>query len=473
MAFNTAGFWAFFAIVLLVSAVLHGRNRLRILFLSAASFYFYYASNGYLTLLIVFATFFDFFAAKRIDASSLDSVRKRWMIASITSNLVILSVFKYSNLFLSTAANAIHVLGVNISAPAVNLLLPVGISFYTFEAISYVVDVYKRRVKPQQQWLSFNYFIVFFPKLTAGPIIRPNVFFDNIAKGYSVSENAFESSLQMIFLGLFQKVILADRFAPLADAVYSGAAAPDSFTTLAGVYAFSLQIYFDFVGYTNIAIGTAGLLGVALPDNFRRPYIATCLSDFWKRWHISLSTWLRDYLYIPIGGGRGTLLMTCRNLMITMTLGGLWHGASWNFAIWGAVNGILLCIERVMGTEQRVNARITARGTLTRAAWSFLTFNLFALLWVPFRAHTFQEFTGVLKRLASVSLPGELRLYELLVCVAVAATIVCCACDERFDLQGRFARLHPLLRAPVFAGVIAASLAFSSEGNQPFIYFRF
>jgi len=473
MAFNTAGFWAFFAIVLLVSAILHGRNRLRILFLSAASFYFYYASNGYLTLLIVFATFFDFIAAKRIFASSDDAVRKRWMIASITSNLLILCVFKYSNLFLTSAAHAVTALGINVAAPILNLLLPVGISFYTFEAISYVVDVYKRRVEPQKRWLSFNYFIVFFPKLTAGPIIRPNTFFDNVAKGYSLSEDTFESSLQMIFMGLFQKVILADRFAPLADAVYSGTAAPDSFTTLAGVYAFSLQIYFDFVGYTNIAIGTAGLLGVALPDNFRRPYIATCLSDFWKRWHISLSTWLRDYLYIPIGGGRGTLLMTCRNLMITMTLGGLWHGASWNFAIWGALNGILLCFERVMEAEQRITALVSAKGILARTAWSFLTFNVFALLWVPFRAHTFQEFTGVLKRLGSISLPGELRLYELVVCVAVVATIVCCTCDEQFDLTGRFARLHPLLRAPVFAGIIAASLAFSTEGNQPFIYFRF
>ncbi|HEY2845942.1 MAG TPA: MBOAT family O-acyltransferase [Bryobacteraceae bacterium] len=473
MAFNTAGFWAFFAIVLLVSAILHGRNRLRVLFLSAASFYFYYASNGYLTLLIVFATFFDFIAAKRIFASSVDAVKKRWMIASITSNLLILCVFKYSNLFLSTAAHAVNVLGFHVSVPTIGLLLPVGISFYTFEAISYVVDVYKGRVEPQKRWLSFNYFIVFFPKLTAGPIIRPKTFFDNVAKGYALSEAAFESSVQMIFLGLFQKVILADRFAPLADAVYGGTAAPDSFTTLAGIYAFSLQIYFDFVGYTNIAIGTAGLLGVALPDNFRRPYIATCLSDFWKRWHISLSTWLRDYLYIPIGGGRGSLLMTCRNLMITMTLGGLWHGASWNFAIWGALNGILLCMERVTGVEQRITALLANRGVLARAGWSFLTFNVFALLWVPFRAHTFGEFAGVLKRLFVVSLPRELRLYDLLVCLIAAAAVVCCVCDEQFDLSGRFARLHPLLRAPVFAGVIVASLAFSSEGNQPFIYFRF
>jgi alginate O-acetyltransferase complex protein AlgI len=473
MAFNTAEFWAFFLVVLLVSAGLRPYVRLRVLFLTAASFYFYYASNGYLTLLIIFGTLFDFIAARQIGAAGSDLVRKRWLVASIASNLLILSMFKYLHLFLSTGVQILNVWGLRLHGPTINLLLPVGISFYTFEAISYVVDVYRNKFKPRTKWREFNYFIVFFPKLTAGPIIRPHNFFENIDTEKTFTETEFERYFQMMFLGLFQKTVLADMMAPIADAAYGSAGVADSLATLVGIYAFSLQIYFDFVGYTNIAIGSAGLLGVTLPDNFRRPYIASCLSDFWKRWHLSLSTWLRDYLYIPLGGGRGSITAICRNLMITMTLGGLWHGASWNFAIWGAVNGTLLCLERILGLETKLNSWLGMRGNAVRFAWSLMTFNLFALLWIPFRARTFDDFLSVIHRLFSFSLPATVTLQELIVCGLALVTIAFCICDERFDLQEWASALHPLVKAPALAIMVLASFAFSSEGNQPFIYFRF
>jgi alginate O-acetyltransferase complex protein AlgI len=473
MAFNTAEYWAFFVIVLFVSAALRGHPRARVWFLTAASFYFYYASNNYLTLLIIGGTFFDFMAASKIAASTSNVARKRWLIASITSNLLILSTFKYLHLFLSTAVHAINAAGHAVQVPTINLLLPVGISFYTFEAISYVADVYRHQFTARKRWLDFNYFIVFFPKLTAGPIIRPHSFFPHIDKPYSIAEHKFEGYLQMIFLGLFQKVVLADTMAPIADAVYGRLTATDSVTTLIGVYAFSLQIYFDFVGYTNIAIGSAGLLGVPLPENFQRPYIATCVSDFWRRWHISLSTWLRDYLYIPLGGGRGSLFMICRNLMITMTLGGLWHGASWSFAIWGALNGLLLCIERVLQLEAKIQSGFVRGGIVLRLGWSILTFHLFTLLWVPFRARSFDDFVWVFKRLFSFTGPAEVKFEALVVCGLAFATIALCIIDERFDLLGRSARLHPLIKAPVFAAIIVVAVAFSKGGSQPFIYFRF
>lgn len=473
MAFNTAGYWAFFIVVLFVAAALRGRPRIRVWFLTAASFYFYYASNSYLTLLIVGGTFFDYIAASKISATESNAIRKRWLIASITSNLLILSTFKYLHLFLETGVHAMNALGFQAHVPAINLILPVGISFYTFEAISYVADVYRGQFAARKRWLDFNYFIVFFPKLTAGPIIRPHSFFPHVDKPFKITEGEFENYLQMIFLGLFQKVILADTMAPIADAVYGRTAAPDSLTTLIGVYAFSLQIYFDFVGYTNIAIGSAGLLGVPLPENFRRPYIATCLSDFWKRWHISLSTWLRDYLYIPLGGGRGSLAMICRNLMITMTLGGLWHGASWSFAIWGALNGILLCVERIWQVESKVDAGLTRAGNFARLGWSILTFQLFTLLWIPFRAHTLDDVLWVIKRLFSFTAPAEVTLQAIAVCGLAFVTMAFCVIDERVDLLGHGARLHPLIKAPVFAAIIAAAIAFSMSGTQPFIYFRF
>ena len=472
MAFNTAEYWAFFAIVLLVSALLRGHTRVRVLFLTLASFYFYYASNGYVTLLIIGATFFDFMAAAKIAAATAPIVKKRWLIASITSNLLILSTFKYLHLFMSTAVQAANVFGLNWHVPAVNLILPVGISFYTFEAISYVADVYSGKFAARARWRDFNYFIVFFPKLTAGPIIRPHSFFPHIDKPYSITENKFEAYLQMIFVGLFQKVVLADTMAPIADAVYGRGAPLDSLSTLIGIYAFSLQIYFDFDGYTNIAIGSAGLLGVPLPENFRRPYIATCLSDFWRRWHISLSTWLRDYLYIPLGGGRGSLPMICRNLMITMTLGGLWHGASWSFAIWGALNGALLCLERVFGLESKIT-NMLGDNVIVRLVWSVLTFHLFTFLWVPFRARSFDDLVGIFKRLFAFSMPGEVKMQVVVVCGLVFLTIALCVMDEHLDLLRRAARLHPLVKAPVFAAIILIAIAFSQSGTQPFIYFRF
>jgi D-alanyl-lipoteichoic acid acyltransferase DltB (MBOAT superfamily) len=374
---------------------------------------------------------------------------------------------------LTTVSNSLTLASIQVDIPTPNLLLPVGISFYTFEAISYVTDVYKCRFHARQRWLDFNYFIVFFPKLTAGPIIRPQNFFDNIANDKPMSATTFEKAFQRIFIGLFQKVVLADTFSIMADKVFGNTGGLDSVTTLIGIYAFALQIYFDFVGYTNIAIGSAGLLGINLPDNFRRPYIATCLSDFWKRWHISLSSWLRDYLYIPIGGGRGSLPFICRNLMITMTLGGLWHGASWNFAIWGALNGALLCFERAFQIEMKVNAWLGGRGMSWRLAWSVLTFQVFALLWIPFRAHTFSDFTRVVGDLFSLSLPRELTVYELVIGAAALITLVFCVIDERFDLQTQAAKIHPLVKAPVFAALVIVSIGFSNEGNQPFIYFRF
>ena len=473
MPFNTAEYWAFFVLVLLISAGLRPYVRARVLFLTVASFYFYYASNGYLTLLIIVGTLFDFIAARRIGVATDSLTRKRWLIASIASNLVILSTFKYLHLFLTTAAQMMSIFGLPMHAPAINLLLPVGISFYTFEAISYVVDVYRNKFTPRTKWREFNYFIIFFPKLTAGPIIRPHNFFENIDSGRSLAETDFEKYFQMMFVGLFQKTVLADTMAPIADAIYARGGAGDSVATLIGIYAFSLQIYFDFVGYTNIAIGSAGLLGVSLPDNFRRPYIATCLSDFWKRWHLSLSTWLRDYLYIPLGGGRGNLAMICRNLMITMTLGGLWHGASWNFAIWGAINGTLLCLERIFGLETKINTWLERHGNVWRLGWSVIMFNLFSLLWIPFRARTVDDFVGVVRHLFSFTLPATLTLQEFFVCGLALLTLVFCICDERIDLQEWAATLHPLVKAPALAMIVLAAFGFSSQGNQPFIYFRF
>ena len=473
MAFNTASFWAFFVVVLTISASLRRYARLRIWFLTIASLYFYYASNSYLTLLIIGGTLFDFFAARKIQALSSNPARKRWLISSITLNLTILGLFKYSNLLLATIDRGLLMAGFHSKLPLLHLPLPVGISFYTFEAISYVADVYRRRFTARTQWRDFNYFIVFFPKLTAGPIIRPQAFFDNIAGEKPLGEKEFEGYFQMMFLGLIQKVVLADTLAPIADAVYGGTAAPDFLTTLVGIYAFSLQIYFDFVGYTNIAIGAAGLLGVELPDNFNRPYIASCLSDFWRRWHISLSSWLRDYLYIPLGGGRGSLAMICRNLMITMTLGGLWHGASWNFAIWGALNGAILCLERLSGWEARANHWLARHGSGARLLWSALMFNLFSLLWVPFRAHSLDDFISILRRLLSLTPPQTVVFQELAVCALAFLTIAVCVWDENTGLQGWISNLHPLVKAPVFATAILVSIGFSTAGNQPFIYFRF
>ncbi|MBL8220578.1 MAG: MBOAT family protein, partial [Bryobacterales bacterium] len=304
----------------------------------------------------------------------------------IIANLGFLGFFKYHNFF---AANLAQLLGFPETAFTLDIVLPLGISFHTFQSISYVVDVYRRQQEPIRDPVDYALFIAFFPQLVAGPIVRAHEFFANFYHWHKPTALEIRRGIFEILSGLVKKMALADQFAPLSDAYFSNPAQhPGALAAWGGVTAFAMQIFFDFSGYTDIAIGAARVMGFQFPDNFRRPYFAASITDFWRRWHISLSRWLRDYLYIPLGGNRHGTLRTYRNLLLTMLLGGFWHGASWNFVIWGGYHGALLSLEKRLGIAES-----------TRWWRIPITFILVCYGWVFFRAATFADARFVLAQM--------------------------------------------------------------------------
>ncbi len=362
LLFTQFYFWAFFAIVFAGFALVKNRILLRNTFLFLVSLLFYYKTSGLFVLLLVFSTFFGLFIGKRIDVNEKQGKRKFYMILGVGVNLLVLFYFKYAYFFTDLHNNLFNsdYEVVNYLAKWTNevtrnnyfdaerILLPVGISFFTFQNISYIVDVYRRRVSHVKNFFDFGFYVSFFPQLVAGPIVRANQFIPQIYKKFFLSRRQFGIAVFWILNGLLKKIIMSDYLAVnFADRVFNNPNLFTGFENLMAVFVYSLQVYADFSGYTDIAIGVAMLMGFYLPQNFNSPYKATNPGSFWRRWHISLSTWLKDYLYIPLGGNRKGKVRTQINLMITMLLGGLWHGASWNFMIWGGLNGVGILIFKL------------------------------------------------------------------------------------------------------------------------------
>ncbi|MFN7932564.1 MAG: MBOAT family O-acyltransferase [Bryobacteraceae bacterium] len=372
MLFHTWEFFFFFAIVLvLYYAASAGARRWVLL---AASYYFYGAWNPRFLPLLWTLTAVDYCAAMWI--VRYEGKRRKWALwMSIAANLGFLGFFKYCNFF---AANVSWLLGV--PEPAFDIVLPLGISFHTFQSISYVVDVYRGEQEVVRDPVDYALFIAFFPQLVAGPIVRAREFFADYYDWKRPDAEQVQRGVFEMLSGLAKKMALADQFAVLADGYFANPAAhAGALAAWGAVFSFAMQIYFDFSGYTDIAIGAARVMGFHFPENFRRPYFAGSVTEFWRRWHMSLSRWLRDYLYITLGGNRGGVWNTYRNLMLTMVLGGLWHGASWNFVIWGGYHGALLSVERGLGITEGRRWRVP------------LTFVLVCFGWVFFRARTFGD----------------------------------------------------------------------------------
>jgi len=362
LLFTQFYFWAFFAIVFAGFALVKNRILLRNTFLFLVSVLFYYKTSGLFVLLLVFSTLFGLYIGKRIDVNEKQRKRKFYMILGVGVNLLVLFYFKYAYFFTDLHNNLFNsdYEVVNYLAKWTNevtrnnyfdaerILLPVGISFFTFQNISYIVDVYRRRVAHVKNFFDFGFYVSFFPQLVAGPIVRANQFIPQIYKKFFLSRRQFGIAVFWILNGLLKKIIMSDYLAVnFADRVFNNPNLFTGFENLMAVFVYSLQVYADFSGYTDIAIGVAMLMGFYLPQNFNSPYKATNPGSFWRRWHISLSTWLKDYLYIPLGGNRKGKVRTQINLMITMLLGGLWHGASWNFMIWGGLNGVGILIFKL------------------------------------------------------------------------------------------------------------------------------
>ena len=474
MVFCSQQYLLFFAAVFVLYWVLPWR-RARVWLLLGASFYFYACWNRWLALLICASTCADYWLARGIEASAAPRWRKALLGASLAGNLGLLCYFKYANFFLRSLEEALRAAGAEASLPVLQVILPVGISFYTFEAINYTVDVYRGHVRAQRSLPNFLLFILFFPHLVAGPIVRARDFLPQIERRKRWSWPRASLGVQLFVLGLFKKVI-ADRMATVADPVFAGSAAYGTGALWLAVIGYALQIYCDFSGYTDMAIGAAHMLGYKLARNFDIPYVSANVSEFWRRWHISLSSWLRDYLFIPLGGSRGGGWTTYRNLMLTMTLGGLWHGASWTFVVWGVLHGTLLIVHKAFAEFCKYRPILdrvlrSLPGTLLRVV---ITFVSVCVGWVFFRATTFATAATVLRRMtafhdatAGAPMPG----------VGIGATIavvIVCHLIRRFDLWRKWYIQFP---APMlgfcYAVVVSLALFLAPVGNKPFIYFQF
>lgn len=383
MLFNSLTFFLFFAIFYSLYLVIKNR-RDRIYLITISSYVFYGFWNSPFVLLLLISTIVDFNIGKLLFKAKDRNQRKLLLLVSLVVNLGMLFFFKYYNLFTETGISLLNLLGINWHLPLINVVLPVGISFYTFQTLSYTIDIYLKKIQPEKNIWNFAAFVSFFPQLVAGPILRAKEFLPQFKKNRSFSWEIFYQGFFLIVFGLFKKMVIADNLAPFVERVYDNHFLISFSDAWISTLAFTFQIYMDFSGYSDIAIGLGLLLGFYIPDNFNSPYAAVSFSDFWRRWHISLSSWLRDYLYIPLGGNRKGELRTNLNLMITMLLGGLWHGAAWNFVIWGFMHGIYLFVERIFGFNKS-NTKNIIINEFRRLA----VFILVVLTWVMFRA----EFT--------------------------------------------------------------------------------
>jgi len=353
MTFNSIEFALFFAIVFLAYWFFFQKEvRYRNLFLIAASYFFYGWWDWRFLLLLMLTTAIDFYAGLAIDAASEAVKKKRWLFLSLSANLGALAIFKYCNFFVESFVAAFGFLGIEVSSLTLNIILPVGLSFYTFQSLSYTLDVYYGKIKPTKVLIDFAAFICFFPQLVAGPIERARYLLPQFSKKVTIDYAQLRSGLLLMAFGFLKKLVVADRLARYVDGTYADLDKMGGWPLAVGLLFFALQLYFDFSAYSDIAIGSARTLGFSLSRNFNRPYMAVTFSDFWRRWHISLSTWFRDYVYIPLGGDRTGQLKLIRNILIVFILSGLWHGPSWNFVIWGGVNAFfLLVFDRFLSSQ--------------------------------------------------------------------------------------------------------------------------
>jgi alginate O-acetyltransferase complex protein AlgI len=473
MVFNSLHFIWFFLVVYCAYRLLPHRAQNWLLLV--ASYYFYAAWDWRFLGLLIASTIVDFSCALAISRASSTGRRRALLCASIAFNLTLLGFFKYFNFFAANLHAIFNGLGWNPDFVTLHVLLPVGISFYTFVTMSYVIDVYRREIPPTRDLLDFAVFVAFFPHLVAGPILRASNLLSQIDAPRRVTRDQLRDGAWLIAWGYFQKVFVADNLAGLANAAFDPGAPQTGVNILLGVYAFAFQIYGDFAGYSNIARGTSKLMGIELIENFRFPYFVRTPQEFWRHWHISLSTWLRDYLYIPLGGNRGSEWQTRRNLFVTMVLGGLWHGAGWTFVIWGVYQGILLIAYRAAAGFQGVNRLLLGASPFARVISWAIMFHLTCYGWLIFRARSASHISDLTSRLATNFAPGSADVHGLLVPLLLYTTplIIVHACEAWFNDVLAVPLLPTGVRYSIYAATFYLTMLFGNFGGAEFIYFQF
>ncbi len=461
MYFNSTAFIGFLTVFLLLYFLLKdslsSRNRLIV----GASYFFYAWWDWRFTSLLLLSSLVDYFVGKAIPGSS-QAKRRRLLAASLLVNLGVLGFFKYYNFFIGSTVMALSQLGIDVDPRLLNIVLPVGISFYTFQSLSYTIDVYRRTIEPTTNLTAFLAYVSFFPQLVAGPIERASSLLPQFLSERTINREKIELGIWLVLWGLFKKVVVADSLAPVVDMVYSNPSIEGPMIAIATL-AFGFQIYCDFSGYSDIARGIASILGFHLMLNFKLPYTALTPSDFWKRWHISLSSWFRDYVYIPLGGNRGSPWRTRLNLILTMLLAGLWHGAGWNFVLWGLWHGLVLTLFAKAIPRNRFQAA---------GSWA-LTMTAIFYGWLLFRAQSMEQIWHLTSSLWIPSIPPWAGHYILF-------TSVFCAPMILMELWQKYTQdLMPTLRCslPVRTGVHAIMIymivLFWDTRGTPFIYFQF
>jgi alginate O-acetyltransferase complex protein AlgI len=465
--FTELRFIPFLLVVFGVHWLLPG-HRSRKVWLLICSYVFYAAWDWRFLSLIWISTLVDYLVGLRLGALPPDDpARRRWLLVSLWANLVLLGTFKYLGFFVESAIALLDWLGIGADPWTLRIVLPVGISFYTFQTLSYSIDIYRGRLEPVRSLLDVALFVGFFPQLVAGPIVRASDFLPQLNRARRLDDVVWRSCILLFLSGFAKKACISDNLSLIVDEFYLHPERYDLLATWIGILAYSAQIYCDFSGYSDMAIASAGILGYTIPLNFDFPYLATNIREFWRRWHVSLSSWLRDYLYIPLGGGKGKPWHRNRSLMLTMLLGGLWHGAAWRFVLWGGLHGAALAAYREY--NDRVPARF--RGRVPVVVATVATFGSVALLWIPFRATSMADATTVVASAFGQGAGTTSADWRLLVVFAGLAAA------HWIASSGKPARA--LVRAPgwVFAAwvgiAIACISAFSARAVEPFIYFQF
>ena len=469
MLFSSGFFWFLFILFLPIYVGLKKSKAKMVLFVIGFSLFFYYKSSGWFFLMLIGTSLADWILSWQIFKAKTKSVKIALMWLSICISLSILGYFKYANFFLWNW-NAM----VEGNFQPLEIILPVGISFYTFQSISYVVDVYKRKIVPTRSWFDYLFFLSFFPALVAGPIVRADYFLPQLKKNIEPDSSMIWGGLWLVIIGIIKKALIADYISQYNDLIFNDPQIYTGVQALMGVVGYTMQIYCDFSGYSDMAIGLALIMGFRLGTNFDSPYQSKNLTEFWRRWHISLSSWLRDYLYIPLGGNRKGTLRTYINNFLTMLIGGLWHGAAWKFVFWGGMHGLGLAVHKAC---QPVLKKIPDNAFTIFFSW-LLTFLYVSFLWVFFRAKDFSDSILIIRNVFT-----DFRLWQFpqffqartLWCIMMFALVIMHFVPQRWadTLQIKYAASPWLVKLVVFVAVVQLVIEFMLAEVQPFIYFQF
>jgi len=478
MAFNSLNFAGFFLLLfVLYWFVVNRQLKWQNLLLLAASYFFYACWDWRFLFLLAFSTLLDYYSGLKIELAATQHRRKTWLVLSIGINLGFLAFFKYYNFFVAEVTAALQQGGIHVSPWTIRIILPVGISFYTFHGLSYIIDIYKKRISAVTNFVDYALFVSYFPLLVAGPIERATHLLPQLQQKRTFNYHTATEGLRQILWGLFKKVVIADNCAEYSNMIFNGYTGYNGSTLFTGALFFAIQIYGDFSGYSDIALGTSKLLGIDLIRNFAFPYFSRDIAEFWRRWHISLSTWFRDYVYIPLGGSKVSTWMKIRNTFIIFLLSGFWHGANWTFLVWGAINAIYFLPLLITGNN-RNNLHIVAAGQLfpgLKDALNILsTFLLTVLAWIFFRSATLQQAGHILRTIFSSSFFHAPSFFPKLLLLFILFFIVVewLGREHANPLQVIYHKCPLVIRWFLYLFITVVIYMYSSR-EQTFIYFQF